>query len=254
MGYGSDLDIVFLHDCDALQNDTRGGKRKLANETWLSRLGQRIVSALSTQTAAGRAYEVDLELRPDGRRGLTVSSLAGFAHYQRSSAWVWEHQALTRARPVAGEAPLREGFTQLRHEVLTRERDANELRSEVREMREKMRRHLDKAGAGRFSVKQGEGGLTDIEFITQYLVLRHAHVHPALVEWSDNWRQAEALVAAKILTPGQASVLVDTYREYRAFLHQCDLQQAEPMADDSRFTAARDRVRALWQETLGEGS
>lgn len=254
MGYGSDLDIVFLHDCDALQAETRGGRKKLANEVWLSRLAQRIVSSLSAQTAAGRAYEVDLELRPDGRRGLTVSSFDSFAQYQKSSAWIWEHQALTRARPVAGEARLQEAFVLLRREVLTQARDEVRLRKEVREMREKMRAHLDKKEPGRFNVKQGEGGLTDIEFITQYLVLRHAHEHPALVDWPDNWRQAEALVTAKVLSAAQAAALIGTYREYRAWLHAADLQQAEPMADDSEFQAAREQVRALWREILGETS
>ena len=254
MGYGSDLDIVFLHDCDALSADTRGGRRKLANETWLARLAQRIVSMLSTQTAAGRAYEVDLELRPDGRRGMTVSSFDNFAQYQMNSAWIWEHQALTRSRPVAGDARLIEAFEKLRRDVVTRERDPARLKKEVREMREKMRAHLDKKEEGRFNVKQGEGGLTDIEFVTQYLVLRHAHAHPGLAVWSDNWRQAEALVAAGVLTPAQASVLIDTYREYRAFLHERDLQQAETMADDSRFEAARQKVRALWNDTFGETS
>ena len=251
MGYGSDLDIVFLHDCDALQAETQGGRKKLANEVWLSRLAQRIVSALSTQTAAGRAYEVDLELRPDGRRGLTVSSFDSFAQYQASSAWIWEHQALTRARPVAGDERLQQAFAKLRREVLTQARDETRLRTEVREMRAKMRAHLDRPEPGLFNVKQGEGGLTDIEFITQYLVLRHAHAHPALAEWPDNWRQAEALVAAGVLTAAQAGVLIDTYREYRGWLHARDLQAAKPMADDSQFQAARERVRTLWEQVLG---
>jgi glutamate-ammonia-ligase adenylyltransferase len=252
MGYGSDVDVVFLHDCDALDAETQGGPRALANEVWLARLAQRLIHWLSTQTSAGRVYEVDLELRPDGRRGLTVNALAAFTQYQRESAWTWEHQALTRARPVAGEPALQQAFVSLRQEVLTRPRDPARLQAEVRDMRAKMRQHLDKSRDGRFDVKHGRGGLTDIEFITQYLVLRHAHAHPALVEWPDNWRQTDALVAAGVLLPAQARVLIDSYREYRAWLHARDLQQAESMADDSQFQAARAAVSALWRELLGE--
>jgi len=261
MGYGSDLDIVFLHDCDALQAETavaamgRSHKdKRLANEVWLARLAQRIIHWLSTQTSAGRVYEVDLELRPDGRRGLTVNALAAFAQYQQESAWTWEHQALTRARPVAGEPRLQQAFVELRREVLTRPRDPDKLRREVRDMRARMRQHRDRPKAGTFDVKQGEGGLTDIEFLTQYLVLRHAHDHPALVEWSDNWRQTDALVAAGVLAAAQARVLIDSYRDYRAWLHARDLQQADALADDSQFQAARAAVRALWQEFFGEAS
>ena len=254
MGYGSDVDIVFLHDCDALQAETRFGPKALANEVWLARLAQRIIHWLSTQTGAGRVYEVDLELRPDGRRGLTVNALDAFAQYQKDSAWTWEHQALTRARPVAGDKRLMEAFTRLRAEVLTRERDPEKLKKDVREMRAKMRRHLDHSGPEGFDVKHGPGGLTDIEFITQYLVLRHAHDHPALVEWSDNWRQADALVAARLLGAEQARVLIDSYREYRAWLHARDLQQGEGMADDSAFKGPRAAVRALWQEILGDSA
>jgi glutamate-ammonia-ligase adenylyltransferase len=113
-----------------------------------------------------------------------------------------------------------------------------------------MRQHRDRPAAGRFDVKQGEGGLTDIEFLTQYLVLRHAHAHPALVEWPDNWRQTDALVAAGVLRAEQARVLIDSYRDYRAWLHARDLQQADALADDSEFQAARAAVRALWREIL----
>jgi [glutamine synthetase] adenylyltransferase / [glutamine synthetase]-adenylyl-L-tyrosine phosphorylase len=251
MGYGSDLDIVFLHDCDALQAPTRGGPKSLAAEVWLARLAQRVIHWLSTQTSAGRAYEVDLELRPDGRRGLTVNALDAFTEYQRQSAWTWEHQALTRARPVAGDERLRRAFDALRREVLTRPRDADKLRADVREMRGRMRQHRDRPPEGKFDVKMGEGGLTDIEFLTQYLVLRHAHDHPALVDWPDNWRQTDALVAAGVLQPAQARLLIDSYRDYRAWLHARDLQQADQLADDSQFRRPREAVRGLWLEFLG---
>lgn len=250
MGYGSDLDIVFLHDCDALQAETVGGERSLANEVWFSRLAQRIIHWISTQTSAGRAYEVDLELRPDGRRGLTVSSLAGFEQYQKQSAWTWEHQALTRARAVAGDVQVQKAFERLRREVLTVPRDAGRLRSEVLQMRERMRAHLDRSRGEVFDLKQGGGGLTDIEFITQYLVLRHAHDCPALVDWSDHWRQTEALAAAGVLEAGKAQALVEIYRVYRAWLHRRSLEQADSLAPNAEFTAERERVKALWQNVF----
>ncbi len=250
MGYGSDLDLLFLHDCDDLQAMTRGGARPVPNEVWLSRLAQRAIHWLSTQTSAGRAYEVDLELRPDGRRGLTVSSLASFEQYQRDSAWTWEHQALTRARPVAGDTRICEAFQRVRREVLARPRDAGKLRDEVAAMREKMRGALDKSSVERFDVKQGQGGLTDIEFITQYLVLRHAAAHPQLLDWPDHWRQTEALAAAGVLAAEQAAALIEIYRSYRAWLHRRSLQQLDGFAPAAEFRAERERTTALWHNTF----
>ncbi len=260
MGYGSDLDLLFLHDCEDLQAPTRGGPKSLPAEVWLSRLAQRVIHWLSTQTSAGRAYEVDLELRPDGRRGLTVSSLASFAQYQKESAWTWEHQALTRARAIAGDAGVREAFERVRREVLSRPRDAAKLRNDVLAMREKMRGALDKSGerpstglGACFDVKQGRGGLTDIEFITQYLVLRHASQHPAPLDWPDHWRQTEALAAAGVLQPGQAQALIEIYRTFRGWLHRRSLQQLDALAPAGEFAAERERTQGLWREVFGAG-
>jgi glutamate-ammonia-ligase adenylyltransferase len=252
MGYGSDLDVLFLHDCEDLQAPTRGGAKSLPAEVWLSRLAQRVIHWLSTQTSAGRAYEVDLELRPDGRRGLTVSSLKAFREYQKENAWTWEHQALTRARAVAGDASLRAAFEDVRREVLARPRDAAKLRDDVVAMRERMRGALDKAGSARFDVKQGEGGLTDIEFITQYLVLRHAAAHPALLDWPDHWRQTEALAAAGLLPAEQAQALIEIYRAYRGWLHRRSLQQLDALAPAGEFAAERERARALWRGVFAQ--
>ena len=255
MGYGSDLDIVFLHDCDNLQAETfmdprsatARGRKPLANEVWLSRLAQRVIHWLSTQTSAGRAYEVDLELRPDGRRGLTVNSLVSFASYQKENAWTWEHQALTRARPVAGDSVIQQEFARIRQQVLTQPRDAAKLRREVSDMRERMRVNLDKSSADRFDVKQGQGGLTDIEFITQYLVLRHAHQQPELIKWSDHWRQTEALVAGGCLAGNDAATLIEAYRAYREFLHAQALSMAATLCEPALFATERERVRAIWK-------
>lgn len=250
MGYGSDLDILFLHDCDDLQGMTCGGAKPIANETWLSRLAQRTIHWLSTQTSAGRAYEVDLELRPDGRRGLTVSSLAGFGSYQEESAWTWEHQALTRARPVAGDAAIGRAFQRIRRDVLTRKRDPAKLRQDVLDMRERMRASLDKGDAERFDVKHGRGGLTDIEFITQYLVLRHAAGQPQLLDWPDHWRQTEALAEAGVLNRRAASHLIEDYRVFRAWIHARSLQERDGLAPVESFAAERGRVTAIWERHM----
>lgn len=250
MGYGSDLDIVFLHDCDQLQEDSVGGTRGLPNAQYLVRLGQRLVHFLSTQTSAGRAYETDLELRPDGRRGLTVSSLRGFEEYQRQNAWTWEHQALTRARFVAGSAEVGAEFVRIRREVLCQPRDAEKLRAEIAAMRQRMRASLDKSDAERWDIKQGEGGLIDAEFITQYLVLREAARDARIIEWSDNWRQLDALAAAGVIPPAQKDELIEIYRRYRAWSHARALQNEGSLAPHSQFAAERKTIGKLWQELM----
>ena len=183
LGFGSDLDLVFLYDAPAdAQSD---GVRPLDAARWSVRLAQKVVALLASVTAAGRLYDVDVRLRPDGAKGLLVSSLASFTEYQRERAWTWEHQALVRARGSAGDASLCEAFEQVRSATLARVRDAAALRKDVLSMRTKMRVELDRSdpggsGAGRFDLKQGDGGLVDLEFLLQYLVLRDAHAQPAL--------------------------------------------------------------------------
>lgn len=179
LGFGSDLDLVFLFDADA--DSQSGGARALDAPRWCARLAQKIVALLDTPTAGGRLYEVDVRLRPDGAKGLLVSSLASFSDYQRERAWTWEHQALVRARCIAGDASLGGAFENVRAETLARARDAGKLAEEVSAMRKRMRAELDRSDAARFDLKQGEGGLVDLEFLLQFLVLRDAGAHPALL-------------------------------------------------------------------------
>ena len=178
LGFGSDLDLVFLYEADAaVQSD---GARPLDAARWCARLAQKIVALLGTMTAAGRLFDVDVRLRPDGAKGLLVSSLSGFADYQRERAWTWEHQALVRARCVAGEPALCARFERVRDAVLAQPRDAEALRTDVLAMRAKMRAELDRSDAARLDLKQGPGGLVDLEFLLQYLVLRDAPLQPSL--------------------------------------------------------------------------
>ena len=163
LGYGSDLDLVFLYHQANPDNPQQS--------VFFVRLGQRIIHMLNTHTPAGVLYEVDMRLRPSGASGLLVSSIEAYEEYQRHDAWTWELQALVRARVIAGDGMIKERFEAIRREVLGRERDPEQLRREVREMRERMRSELSHARTGYFDIKQDKGGIADIEFIVQYGVL-----------------------------------------------------------------------------------
>jgi glutamate-ammonia-ligase adenylyltransferase len=252
LGYGSDLDLVFVHEDVPGDAETSGGTRSIAAAAWFARLTQRVIHWLSTLTPAGRAYEVDLELRPSGQSGPVVVSLKSFSAYQRDKAWTWEHQALTRARYVAGPVALGEQVEALRREVLGRRREPKKLAKEIVEMRRKMRGHLEKRRPGAWDVKQGEGGVIDSEFLTQYLVLRDAADRPELLEWSDNWRQLDALAAAGSLPAEDRSDLIAGYRAYRAFAHARALQSEEALAPEERFASERAHVRAAWKRQFAE--
>jgi [glutamine synthetase] adenylyltransferase / [glutamine synthetase]-adenylyl-L-tyrosine phosphorylase len=250
LGYGSDLDLVFVYDSENPEAATVGAARSISAAEFFARLGQRFTHYLATLTPAGRAYEIDLQLRPSGNSGLVVSRLESFARYQRESAWTWEHQALLKARPVAGDAQLCAAIDALRAEVLTCVRDAAKLRQDVIDMRTKMRSSLEKREAGRWDVKQGSGGLIDAEFITQYLCLREAPTCPPLIECTDNWRQLEKLADKGRISMAQKDQLLAAERAYRGWLHRRALQQADGLADDADFASERAAVAALWQQLV----
>jgi len=202
LGFGSDLDLVFLFDADA--DAQSEGTRALDAPRWCARLAQKVVALLDTPTAGGRLYEVDVRLRPDGAKGLLVSSLAGFSGYQRERAWTWEHQALVRARCVAGDASLCAEFDAVRTATLSTPGDAQRLAREVSAMRARMRAELDRSDDARFDLKQGEGGLVDLEFLLQFLVLREGGPHPALLAPRDTPGLLHALGAAGVLADADA--------------------------------------------------
>ncbi len=249
LGYGSDLDLVFLHRATSATAMT-AGPQAIADQQFYARLGQRLIHMLSTQTAAGALYEVDMRLRPDGAKGVLARSLISFADYQAREAWTWEHQALVRARPIAGDPLLAEQFAGVRRSILCRERNPVTLRREVREMRAKMRAQLDKTAAGRFDLKQGAGGIADVEFMVQYAVLRWASVHPGLARWSDNIRILETLAGLDLLPAGAAEDLTDAYKALRSAYHRSSLQDEPTRVPDDRLVAERERVRALWHELM----
>lgn len=253
LAHDSDLDLVFLHDADP--TFATSGEYPLTNEQFFARLGQRIIHILSTRTASGALYEVDMRLRPSGNSGLLVSSCDAFARYQAESAWVWEHQALVRARPVAGSAALVEPFAAVRREVLCRARDRSELAREVNAMRAKMRAHLASEATvqnqGLFDLKQDAGGIVDIEFMVQFAVLVESHRHPELTRWTDNIRILGDLAEAGVLSATDTETLREAYKVYRAAAHRLQLQRQPGVVPAAEFAAPRAAVTAIWERLLG---
>ena len=247
LGYGSDLDLVFLHDSTGDRQVT-DGERSVDNNVYFTRLTQRIIHILGTLTAAGRAYEVDTRLRPSGESGLLVSSVQAFATYQCENAWTWEHQALIRARPVAGDADTMAEFAAVRRDILGRPRDVEQLRSDILEMRDRIRHEHDRSDSAFFDLKQGLGGITDIEFMVQYGVLRWAHQHNELLEFSDNLRLLERLTGLGLMPAPMGTVLHDAYFALRAAVHRSALQEIEGLVEDTKFRQHRDAVAAAWRE------
>jgi glutamate-ammonia-ligase adenylyltransferase len=249
LSYGSDLDVVFLHDSTG-QSQQTDGEKPLDNNLFYGRLVRRLVHFLTTQTASGALYDVDTRLRPDGHKGLLVTSVESFERYQEDNAWTWEHQALLRARPVAGSEEIAAEFTRIRKDTLTRRVRRDSLRDEVISMRRRMRRELDRSSAALFDLKHGVGGIGDIEFLVQYLVLLNAAQHEDVIFYSDNIRQLDALVACGCLDAGDGKRLQDCYRLYRLRQHHLVLDQETPLVDDSEFVEERGYVGAAWQRWL----
>ena len=243
LGFGSDLDLVFLHDAPA--DAASDGARPLDAGRYFARFAQRLVSLLGTVTGAGKLYEIDVRLRPDGAKGMLVSSLESFADYQRQRAWTWERQALVRSRPVAGAARVQAAFESIREQTLRQPRDPDALRTDVVAMRRRMRAELDRSQPGRFDLKQGEGGLVDLEFLVQALVLEHAAAQPALVSARGTPELLDALAAAGLLAPEEAAALRQSHAHLLGLGLDCTLDQRPRLvAPDEALDAAREIVRA----------
>ncbi len=206
LGFASDLDLVFVYDGQRAQAMS-DGRRPLEGVRWYQRLAQRVLNWLIVQTRGGRLYEVDARLRPDGSKGLLVSSLDAFVAYQKGRAWTWEHQALLRARGVAGDVALNGALAAVRHEILAVPREQAAVFAEVGSMRQRWRAERDRSDATRFDLKQGHGGLLDIEFALQGLVLAHAAESPDLLGVTANAGLIEACRVAGLLTASQAAIL-----------------------------------------------
>lgn len=249
LSYGSDLDIVFLHDShgDAQQTDS---EKPLDNTMFFARLVRRLVLFLTTQTGSGELYEIDTRLRPDGQKGLLVTSTDAFLRYQEDNAWTWEHQALLRARAVAGSPAVAKEFERIRKDTLIERVKRDSLREDVISMRQRMRKELDRSDASRFDLKHGSGGIGDIEFLVQYLVLDQAKAHPDVIFYSDNIRQLDALTRAGCLEQATGDRLQDVYRLYRLRQHHLSLDDQPPLADAAEFQEERAFVTSIWDQWL----
>ena len=246
LGYSSDLDLVFIHSGD--EGTTRGGAKSIENTRFYSMLGQRIIHALTVHTPAGALYETDMRLRPAGQSGMIVSQIDAFETYVKEEAWTWEIQAIVRARPVSGDPELQKRFMAIRDAALRKKRNPATLLKEVKQMRERLRnKHLK---PGRTDLKQDRGGIVDIEFLVQYLVLRHSHFHPALTRWTDNVRILDTLAQEKILTRNEAELIKEAYLFQRKTIHRLNLKEEEQAMVTDDFFKIKKRVFAIYEKTL----
>ncbi|MDD9858576.1 MAG: bifunctional [glutamate--ammonia ligase]-adenylyl-L-tyrosine phosphorylase/[glutamate--ammonia-ligase] adenylyltransferase, partial [Gammaproteobacteria bacterium] len=256
LGYHSDLDIVVCYDDDAADagdDSSAPGNRGAETGYYYARVGQRLIHLLTARTHAGPLYELDMRLRPSGHSGTLVTSLAGFAKYQLADAWTWEHQALVRARAVAGGDAFARRFERVRNRVLCRARDPARLRADIALMKEKMARANSVSDANWCDLKLGRGGIVDIEFIVQYWVLRAARDHPAVVRPRTTADTIAALQGAGVIADDAARQLRRIYRLYlRKSLDLKLMDQPLRVAWDE-FAGERACIEALWAETFGRG-
>ena len=240
LGYVSDLDVIFLFD----------DEDEMAPSNY-ARLAQRFITWMTAHTPAGILFDIDTALRPDGASGMLVSSVAAFERYQRQSAWVWEHQALTRARFCAGDAAIGARFEAIRQEVLQRNREAQaaELKAEVVKMRQRMHDAVPRHGM-LFDLKQDAGGMIDLEFIVQYLVLRHAHLYPQLTANVGNIALLHRFSELGLIDRTLAAAAANAYRVMRKLQHQRRLQGQEARVDAALVAAHAVSVTELWKNSL----
>jgi len=248
LGYDSDLDLVFLHA--GADGHTINGARLIENSQFFARLGQRVVHVLTSYTRAGMIYETDMRLRPSGISGLLVSHVEGYRDYLLNEAWTWEHQAIVRARPVCGDIVLAERFQEIRKEALSRHRDKEKLLDEVITMRERMRKEHLKPEKGVFDLKQDAGGIVDIEFLVQYLVLLKSSEYIELTKWTDNVRILQTLAETKIIDNYTAHFLKEAYLTYRLTAHRLSLQEKPAKVEASRFTDLKEQVIKIWDTLI----
>lgn len=254
LGYSSDLDMVFLfaNEFDGGNTDgPEGNKDKsVDNLQFYSRLSLRIMHILQTKMPSGILYEADMRLRPNGNSGLIINSLKAFREYELEKAWIWEHQALVRARFIGGDKRMLEQYQDIRQEILSPCREEETLKKEVRDMRSKMRVALAKKKKGFFDIKQGFGGIADIEFIVQFMVLNNACHHPILLKWTDNVRILEAMAQTKLLPESMVQDFIDCYRMFRDRLHQLSLQEVSGIVPEDEFKEEREKIQRYWTEIM----
>ena len=242
LGYGSDLDIVFVYD----DEDER------AQEVYAAYV-RKLINWMTIKTGEGDLYEIDTALRPNGNSGLLVTRFEAYADYQQqrgsNTAWTWEHQAMTRARFVMGLQSLQPAFDGVRHAVIGAPRDATSLKAEIVAMRAKVR-DAHAVPEGRFDLKHSPGGMVDVEFVVQYLVLLHTAAHPTLADNVGNIALLHRAEAAGLLTPGMGQAAADAYREMRRLQHRARLNEDPTALPLQQLQAQRDAVLALWRHVM----
>jgi len=249
MHYQSDLDIIFLHDSGGEHQHT-SGEKCIENSVYFARLAQKIISMTSVLTASGKLYEIDSRLRPEGSSGLLVSSTQAYLRYQLEKAWTWEHQALVRARLVAGNPSLQQEFDNIREQALRIPRDNKQLRKEIIEMRERIYEAKRPPEGERKDLKQSRGGMVDIEFLVQYWVLTHANKIGSEHLYSDNISLLNELFRLNLIT-GLQSQLVEIYQTYHRLLHESVLQNQSAEVDAAEITEHVDHVVNCWNDCFG---
>ena len=252
LGYGSDLDVVFLYDDSNGDTASSDDDQQRAQEVY-GAFVRKIITWLTLRTSAGELFDIDTALRPNGSSGLLVTSVAAFDRYQvgrgGNTAWAWEHQALTRARFAAGVPSVAAHFEATRRAVLTTPRDHAALREEVRSMREKVRKARP-VPADLFDVKHSPGGMMDVEFAVQYLVLAQGSAHPSLLDNAGNIALLQRAEAAGLLPAGVGHAAADAYRELRRAQHQARLDEKPTQFPPQLLVAQQQAVLALWQSVF----
>ena len=248
LGYSSDLDLVYVHNAN-LDEMTTGAKEISAGQFYL-KLAQRMMHLFNTRMTNGILYELDMRLRPSGNAGLLMVHIDTFGDYQEKEAWTWEHQALVRARVIYGDDAIATKFTEIKRLVLMKTREQSVLLDDVINMRNKMRQHLDKSSSSQIDIKQGLGGLVDIEFLVQYLVLAHSAQHPNLSDYSDNINLLEYLASIGVMTEYQQQTLVNNYCELRDFGHHATLQNSAALIAPAEFEAQHSEVMVIVKQLL----
>lgn len=249
LGYGSDLDLVFLYDCPD-GNAMTSGEKPLSCSQFYGRLGLKIRHILDTKMLSGVLYEVDMRLRPSGDSGLLVTHIGVYEDYLKNQAWTWEHQALVRGRFIAGDLRLKALYEGIRHRILGLTRDESHLKTEVREMREKMRNALATKETNKFDLKQSKGGIADIEFIVQFGVLANAAKDAGLTTYTDNVRLLEGLAGQGFISPIDAETLKTAYCTYRDVGHKQVLQGDKAVIDEIEVDGLKQQVEAIWHKVM----
>ena len=249
LGYGSDLDLVFLYDCRD-GNALTDGEKPVSCAQFYGRLGLKVRHILDTKLLSGVLYEVDMRLRPSGDSGLLVTHINVYEDYLKNQAWTWEHQALVRGRFIAGDLRLKAQYEAIRRRILSLPRDSALLKTQVREMREKMRDALATKESNKFDLKQSKGGIADIEFIVQFGVLARAAKNETLTTYTDNVRLLEGLQEDGFMSKTEAETLKAAYCIYRDTGHKLVLQGERALINEAEVVEMSKQIEKIWHDFM----